>query len=89
MGPIFDKGYLRSILCLGSFMVVFGLMMTSLATEYYQIFLAQGVTGGIGSALLFLPSVAVPATYFEKHRAVAIGIVASGGSIGMSLEHNF
>lgn len=82
VGPIFDKGYLKTLITVGSFLVVFGLMMTSLSTEYYQVFLAHGVAVGIGCAFLFLPSIAVVATYFTSRRAVATGITASGGSIG-------
>ena len=37
---------------------------------------------GTGCAFLFLPSVAIVATYFTSRRAVATGITASGGSIG-------
>ncbi|EAW12156.1 putative MFS monocarboxylate transporter [Aspergillus clavatus NRRL 1] len=81
-GPIFDKGYLKTLVALGSFLVVFGLMMTSLSSQYYQVFLAHGVTVGIGCAFLFLPSIAIVATYFTTRRAVATGITASGGSIG-------
>jgi MFS family permease len=82
VGPIFDKGYLKSLIAIGSFLVVFGLMMTSLSTKYYQVFLAHGVAVGTGCAFLFLPSVAVVATYFTSRRAIATGITASGGSIG-------
>ncbi|KAJ5671226.1 MFS general substrate transporter, partial [Penicillium longicatenatum] len=82
VGPVFDRGYLKSLIVIGSFFVVFGLMMTSLSTEYYQVFLAQGVSVGIGCAFLFLPSIAVVATYFTSRRALATGITASGGSIG-------
>ncbi|KAF3384848.1 Riboflavin transporter MCH5 [Penicillium rolfsii] len=82
VGPIYDKGYLTSIIVAGTFLVVFGLMMTSLATEYYQVFLAHGLTTGLGCACLFLPSVATVATYFSSRRALATGITASGGSIG-------
>lgn len=57
-------------------------MMTSLATTYWQIFLAQGVCVGLGTGCLFLPSVAIVATYFSKKRALATGITAAGGSIG-------
>ncbi|KAJ5268989.1 hypothetical protein N7497_010279 [Penicillium chrysogenum] len=81
VGPVFDKGYLKTLIAIGSFLVVFGLMMTSLATKYYQIFLAHGVAVGTGCAFLFLPSVAIVATYFTSRRAVATGITASGGSV--------
>jgi hypothetical protein len=39
-GPIFDCGYLRPLLCVGSFLVVFGFMMTSVSRTYWQILLA-------------------------------------------------
>ncbi|PWY82720.1 MFS monocarboxylate transporter [Aspergillus eucalypticola CBS 122712] len=82
VGPIFDQGFLHSLIAFGTFMVVFGLMMTSLSTQYYQLFLAHGITVGIGCAFLFLPSIAIVATYFTSRRALATGITAAGGSIG-------
>lgn len=81
-GPIFDQGYFRALIISGTFLVVFGMMMTSLATEYWQLFLAQGVVTGLGAGCLFLPSIAIVATYFTTKRAVATGITAAGGSIG-------
>ncbi|KAH8120925.1 hypothetical protein FP744_10000951 [Trichoderma asperellum] len=84
-GPIFDRGHLRELFWAGSFLVVFGLMMSSLATKYYQLFLSQGLCVGIGGGCLFLPCVAVASTYFTTKRALAIGIVASGGSVGSTI----
>ena len=82
-GPIYDLGYFRALVMIGSFLVTFGMIMTSLATEYYQIFLSQAVVIGLGSGCLFVPSVAVVAQYFTTRRALAVGIAVSGGSIGM------
>lgn len=84
-GPIFDRGYARALIVAGTFFTVFGLMMTSLSTEYYQLFLAQGVCVGLGGGLLFLPSVAIVSTYFSTKRGIATGITAAGGSIGSVL----
>lgn len=36
-GPLVDVGYLRPLIIAGSFLTVFGMMMTSLATSYYQV----------------------------------------------------
>ena len=82
VGPIFDRGYFRTLIITGAFLTVFGLMMTSLATQYWQVFLAQALTIGLGSGCAFLPSMAIVATYFTTKRALAIGILASGGSVG-------
>jgi len=50
--------------------------MTSLATKYWQLFLAQGICTGLGNGLLFCPALSVLFTYFAKRRALAIGIAA-------------
>lgn len=36
-GPLVDVGYLRPLIIAGSFLTVFGMMMTSLASSYYQV----------------------------------------------------
>ncbi|KAI0950722.1 hypothetical protein AcW1_007958 [Taiwanofungus camphoratus] len=81
-GPLFDMGYFKSLLAVGTFLTVFGMMMTSLASKYYQVFLAQGVCVGLGCGCLFIPSVAIVATYFNKKRSFATGLAASGSSVG-------
>ena len=81
-GPFFDMGYLRTLLVLGTFLNVFGMMMTSICTTYWQAFLAQGVAVGIGNGCLFLPSVAIVSQYFTTKKAFAFGIASTGSSIG-------
>lgn len=82
VGPIYDRGYLRSLLVVGSFGVVFGHMMLSLCTEYWQVLLAQGFCVGIGAGCLFVPSVSVLPTYFSTRIGLAVGVGSSGSSIG-------
>ncbi|KAF6240567.1 hypothetical protein HO173_001237 [Letharia columbiana] len=82
VGPFFDLGYLRLLLSLGTFSTCFGMMMTSICKTYWQFVLAQGVTVGIGFGCLFLPSVAIVSQYFTTKKAIAFGIVSTGGSIG-------
>lgn len=81
-GPLFDSGYFYVLLPFGCFMVSFGYMMTSVASQYYQIMLAQGICVGIGTGCLFVPSVALLPQYFKRKRALANGLAASGSSIG-------
>lgn len=80
-GPLFDAGYFRSLLASGTFLVVFGMFMTSLCTEYWQVLLAQGFCVGIGAGLLFLPSAAVLSQYFSRRRAVALGLQSVGSPL--------
>ncbi|WYZ42196.1 hypothetical protein EsH8_V_001091 [Colletotrichum jinshuiense] len=57
-------------------------MMTSLCTEYYQFMLAQGVLGGMASGMLFAPIMTCVSHYFQRRRAVALGITVTGSSTG-------
>jgi MFS family permease len=81
-GPIYDRGYLRLLLVTGSFMVVFGLMMLSVCTEYWQALLAQAFCIGIGAGLLFTPTVSLIPTWFSTRIGLAVGIASSGSSLG-------
>ncbi len=81
-GPLFDRGYLRALLFCGTFALVFGMMMTSLCTQYWQFVLAQGLVVGLGCGIHFVPAIALLPTYFSSKRALAQGIGTSGGSLG-------
>ncbi|KAI1409051.1 MFS general substrate transporter [Hypoxylon sp. FL1857] len=82
VGPIYDRGYLRSLLITGSFGVVFGHMMLSLCKEYWQVVLAQGFVIGIGAGCLFVPCISLLPTYFTTRMGLALGLAYSGSSIG-------
>jgi MFS family permease len=81
-GPFFDRGYIKELLTVESFLIVFGFMMLSLASEYYQILLAQGFCVGLGSGLIYTPSLALIATVFMKKRSIAIALVSCGAPVG-------
>ncbi|KAI0682403.1 MFS general substrate transporter [Cytidiella melzeri] len=83
-GQLFDRGYFKLPLYGGAFFLSFALFMLSLAEpdSFYQIFLSQGICGGIGAGLMYLPSIAVVSHHFHKRRTLAMSIVASGSSFG-------
>ena len=81
-GRATDAGYFRAVFVTGSLLQLLGIFMTSLCTEYWQLFLAQGVCTGIGNGLLFTPALACISTYFSKNRALALAIAASGNATG-------
>ncbi|KAI0475494.1 major facilitator superfamily domain-containing protein [Xylariaceae sp. FL0804] len=70
-GKLADDYGPRYPLLFGSVLHVFGLMMLSLSTEYYQIFLSQCVV-----------TVAAVGSWFEKRRALAYGIMVTGAGVG-------
>ncbi|GFF93409.1 hypothetical protein IFM47457_09523 [Aspergillus lentulus] len=81
-GPLVDSGYLRVLITVGMVLVVFGIMMTSLATQYYQILLAQGFCVGIGGGIAYIPAMVVISSNFTTKRPIAIGCAAIGSSVG-------
>jgi MCP family monocarboxylic acid transporter-like MFS transporter 10 len=84
VGMIVDMFGPRTILVPTSLLAVAGLIGLSFATEYWQIFLAQSLCFGLGAAGVFVPGLVSASQYFKKKRAFAVGIVASGSSVGMS-----
>lgn len=81
-GPLYDRGYLRALLIVGGVLVVLGNMMLSLCHEFWQVILAQGFCIGIGAGCLFVPAVAILPTYFRTKLGLAVGLAASGSSMG-------
>ncbi|KAF2259934.1 MFS general substrate transporter [Lojkania enalia] len=82
VGALYDNYGPRWLLMGGSFLHVFGIMMTSLGIEYYQILLAQGVCSALGVSAIFQPSVNCAGPWFNRKRGAALGIAFTGSSIG-------
>ncbi|PVI04849.1 MFS general substrate transporter [Periconia macrospinosa] len=81
-GPIYDNGGFRYLLLSGTFLLVLGQMTLSACTQYWQVLLSQAICIGCGAGLLFIPSVSIISTYFSKKVGVAMGLAASGSSMG-------
>ena len=81
-GRATDAGHFKPTVIAGSIILLIGVFMTSISTQYWHFFLAQGLCQGIGNGLLFTPAMAVLATYFNKNRSWAIGISACGNATG-------
>ncbi|KAI8259523.1 hypothetical protein K4K58_002581 [Colletotrichum sp. SAR11_239] len=81
-GRLTDAGYFRTVFGIGSALVVLGSLTASFATEYWQLFLSQGLCIGLGMGGLFCPVMAVLSTYFKRRRNLAIGIAISGSATG-------
>ncbi|PWY88426.1 MFS general substrate transporter [Aspergillus heteromorphus CBS 117.55] len=82
IGILFDNFGPRYIILAGTLLHVFGIMMTSISTEYYQFLLAQGICSPIGTSALFHAGINSISTWFRHRRALALGIATSGASLG-------
>ncbi|KAK5952689.1 hypothetical protein OHC33_006281 [Knufia fluminis] len=81
-GPIFDWGYYMYLIYFGSTLSTIGAFMLSLSTQYWQIFLTQGLCIGFGCGMLFVPSMALVSRSFVKRRSIAVGVTTCGAPIG-------
>ncbi|RMJ04910.1 hypothetical protein CDV36_014422 [Fusarium kuroshium] len=81
-GRAFDAGYYRTALLIGLFLQTLGVFMTSIATEYWQVLLAQGIAQGLGNGIVFAPTIANMSTYFTKKKTIAISAGACGAATG-------
>lgn len=104
-GPLFDKGHFRYLIGAGSVLWTLSVFLIPEAQTYGQCMFVQGILGGLGVGLLFVPSasgssffsflfpqiltnrslftqLSVQSHWFEKRRSLAVGIVASGSSVG-------
>ncbi|KAF7289591.1 MFS monocarboxylate [Mycena chlorophos] len=84
-GPLFDAGYLKLMIASAGALYVFCLFMTSLATEYYQFVLAQGLGVGIAMGMIYSPSMSAIGHHFKKRKILAFGIFSTGASAGGTL----
>ncbi|KAJ9138430.1 MFS general substrate transporter [Pleurostoma richardsiae] len=82
IGRIYDRYGLRVLVGVGSFMHVFGLMMASLSTQYYQFLLSQGVCSAIGVAAVFVCALSTIPGWFTRRRGLAYGVLSTGSSLG-------
>jgi len=85
-GRLLDAGLFVPTLFVGGVLQLLGIFMMSLSTKWYQLLLSQGVLTGIGGGIFFCPSMGLIATYFSDHRALAVGIVTTGNSVGMCID---
>ncbi|PVH90650.1 putative monocarboxylate transporter [Periconia macrospinosa] len=80
-GRLYDSYGPRWMLLLGTPVYCFGLMMTSLSVEYYQIFLSQSILSSLGSGALFNTGLTSTTSWFHSKRGTVFGIVNSGSSL--------
>ncbi|KAH9931623.1 MFS general substrate transporter [Epithele typhae] len=94
-GKLADRYGYKPFLAAGAVIWVASMVASAFCTEVWQFFITMvglrlrlfssygmGVMQGIADALIFPLIVALPTQWFLRHRALAIGIVVSGSSVG-------
>ncbi|KAJ0164014.1 Riboflavin transporter MCH5 [Colletotrichum tanaceti] len=81
-GPVYDRGYLRALLVVGTVCVVLGHVVLSFCHPYWEVLLAEGFVIGTGAGCLFLVCISTLPQYFDKNLGLAAGIASSGSALG-------
>ena len=66
----------------GLLLCIFGLLLSSFATNISILYLTYGLCFGIGASFTYFPTVIVLKKYFKRYLNLANGISASGSGLG-------
>lgn len=81
-GPLSDRVGPRPLLAFGALSMGVGLVLTSLVTSLAVGYLTYGVGVGLGIAGYLVPMTACVGGWFERNRALALGVHTAGIGIG-------
>lgn len=81
-GPWYDRVGPRPLLAVGGSLFVAALIATSLVGRIELAYVTVGLGMGLGGGLFITPLTAVIGALFERHRVMALGVVATGNGVG-------
>ncbi|CAK5267562.1 unnamed protein product [Mycena citricolor] len=81
-GRLFDLGYFQGPLAVSSVILIAATFLVAQCKEYYQFLLCQGILTGVCCGVIFGPNLGLVGHWFKRKRGLAMGIAASGSSIG-------
>ncbi|KAI8330690.1 major facilitator superfamily domain-containing protein, partial [Chlamydoabsidia padenii] len=74
-------GYRRTMM-VGAILAPLGLILASISSQLWQLYLTQGVLFGLGCGFVYAPALALPSLWFKRNRALATALGSSGSGIG-------
>jgi MFS family permease len=74
-------GY-RNTCYTGGLICCLSLVLTSFARAVWQFHLCQGVLFGLGSSIVYFPSLGIISHWFDKKKGLASGLAISGAGLG-------
>ncbi|OAA64710.1 major facilitator superfamily transporter [Niveomyces insectorum RCEF 264] len=81
-GRIGDAGYFWPCYWTGFAFMLLGVFTASVGARYWQLMLSQGLSVGLAAGFLCCPSMSNMVTYFDRRRALAIGVLSCGNVTG-------
>lgn len=79
-GWLYDRFGARVVVAIGGLLLGAGMALTGRAEALWQYYLAFGVLGAAGIALIMMPAAAVTSGWFVTGRGTALGIISAGAS---------
>lgn len=81
-GRLLDRGHYHGPLLSASVLLVSATLAIAECRKYWQILICQGIITGLAAGVIYGPTVAVVSQWFLDRRATALGVVATGSSLG-------
>ncbi|KAK0451990.1 MFS general substrate transporter [Desarmillaria tabescens] len=81
-GRMFDIGYFKLPFFLANTLLVVATFLVAQCTQYWHFLLCQGFAIGLACGTIFGPSMGIIGHWFRRRRGLALGIMATGFSIG-------
>jgi len=85
VGRIGDKYGSRLVFFIGGMLFGLSLLLTSMMSEVWHLYLFYGILAGVGRSPLNVTLVSMISRWFSKRRGLVMGIVNSGTGAGSSL----
>ncbi|GAA5852290.1 hypothetical protein JCM8547_006726 [Rhodosporidiobolus lusitaniae] len=85
MGRLFDRGWFRYQLALGSVLWIGGMFALSESKGYGGMFGSFAVCLGLGLGVMFAPTLSCVASYFSTKRTLMMGCTAGGAAAGATV----
>ncbi|KAG2150668.1 MFS general substrate transporter [Suillus bovinus] len=84
-GRMFDLGYFKIPFFAASCVIVACTFLTAECTQFWQLFLTQGVGLGASYGFLYVPTVVIVSQWFSKRRGLALSLTTVGTALGSIL----
>ena len=84
-GRLFDRYGARIVVLLGGLLLGLGLIVASQAQSLPMFLAAYGTVVGLAVGAIYVPLTAATASWFTRHRSLAVSLVSAGLALGTTL----
>ena len=88
-GRLFDRYGARVVVMFGGLLQGLGLVVASQVQSLPVFLVAYGVVVGLGVGAIYVPLTAATASWFTRHRSLAVSLVSAGLALGTTLVAPF